>query len=146
MANYRNILVAVDLNEETNVVVYKASEMASQYDAQLSIVHVVEPLGYAYGGDIPIDMTEVQSQLKGHAATQLQKIGSQFSIPEENQYVVIGRPEAEIHRMVEESGYDLVVVGSHGKHGLQLLFGSTSSGVLHGSNCDVLAVRLTGNS
>ena len=54
MANYRNILVAVDLNNETNVVVYKASELANIYKAKLSIAHVVELLGYAYGGDIPL--------------------------------------------------------------------------------------------
>ena len=37
---------------------------------------------------------------------------------------------------------DLIVVGSHGRHGLALLLGSTASGVLHGAPCDVLAVRV----
>jgi universal stress protein A len=37
---------------------------------------------------------------------------------------------------------DLVVVGSHGRHGLSLLLGSTANGVLHGAGCDVLAVRV----
>ena len=35
-----------------------------------------------------------------------------------------------------------IVVGSHGRHGLALLLGSTASGVLHGAKCDVLAVRI----
>jgi universal stress protein A len=35
-----------------------------------------------------------------------------------------------------------VVVGSHGRHGLALLLGSTANGVLHGSPTDVLAVRV----
>lgn len=142
MANYRNILVAVDLNNETNVVVYKASELANIYKAKLSIAHVVEPLGYAYGGDIPIDMTEVQTQLKNHATAHLEKIGTQFSIDAASQYVTIGRPDTEIHNLIEEHHFDLVVVGSHGKHGLQLLLGSTCNGILHGATCDVLAVRL----
>ena len=37
---------------------------------------------------------------------------------------------------------DLIVVGSHGRHGIALLLGSTANGVLHGAPCDVLAVRV----
>jgi len=37
------------------------------------------------------------------------------------------------------------VVGSHGRHGLALLLGSTANGVLHGASCDVLAVRVGNN-
>ena len=37
---------------------------------------------------------------------------------------------------------DLIVVGSHGRHGLALLLGSTANDVLHGAPCDVLAVHL----
>ena len=39
-------------------------------------------------------------------------------------------------------GVDLIVVGSHGRHGFALLLGSTSTGVLRGAQCDVLAVRV----
>lgn len=55
---------------------------------------------------------------------------------------VFGRPESEIHRMAETEAMDLVVIGSHGRHGLGLLLGSTANGALHGANCDVLAVRV----
>lgn len=44
--------------------------------------------------------------------------------------------------MAEDESTDLIIVGSHGRHGLALLLGSTASGVLHHSPCDVLAVRL----
>ena len=37
---------------------------------------------------------------------------------------------------------ELIVVGSHGRHGFSLIFGSTSNSVLHGAQCDVLAVRI----
>ncbi len=63
-------------------------------------------------------------------------------ISKENQVVTVGRPESEIHRLAKEQGVDLVVVGSHGRRGIQLLLGSTANGVLHGSECDVLAVRI----
>jgi len=51
-------------------------------------------------------------------------------------------PDSEIHRLAKDQGLDLIVVGSHGRHGLSLLLGSTSTGVLHGAKCDVLAVRI----
>jgi len=37
---------------------------------------------------------------------------------------------------------DLIVLGTHGQKGVQLLLGTTANSVLHGSNCDVLAVRI----
>jgi universal stress protein A len=37
---------------------------------------------------------------------------------------------------------DLIVIGTHGRHGLGLLLGSTANGVLHGVKRDVLAVRV----
>jgi universal stress protein A len=55
---------------------------------------------------------------------------------------MLGRPENEIHGLAEEINANLIVVGSHGRHGLALIFGSTANGVLHGAGCDVLAVRV----
>ncbi len=65
-----------------------------------------------------------------------------MGVAPENQHLIFGRPESEIHRIAEEQGADLIVVGSHGRHGLALLLGSTANGVLHGASCDVLAVRV----
>lgn len=55
---------------------------------------------------------------------------------------VYGQPRQEIHRLAAEQACDLIVVGSHGRHGLALLLGSTANDVLHGAPCDVLAVHL----
>ena len=68
------------------------------------------------------------------------------SMRSERRHLVVGRPESEIHHVAEEIGADLIVVGSHGRHGLALLMGSTANGVLHGSKCDVLAVRVPESS
>jgi universal stress protein A len=57
-------------------------------------------------------------------------------------YIVTGHTESEIHRVAKEISADLIIVGSHGRHGLALLLGSTANGVLHGATCDVLAVRV----
>ncbi|GGY66590.1 universal stress protein [Marinobacter zhanjiangensis] len=142
MSVYKKILVAIDLTEEAPQVLEKAVEIGKQHDARLLLAHVVEPVGYAYGGDIPMDLSELQDQLDKAAREQLAAYGKQYGIPEDNQIVTVGRPESEIHHLSEDQGVDLVIVGSHGRRGIQLLLGSTANGVLHGAKCDVLALRI----
>ncbi len=143
MTSYSKILVAIDLTEEAPQVLKKAKRIADTFQAELTLVHVVEPVGYAYGGDIPMDLTELQEQLDKAAKSQLEAYGREYDVPPERQLASVGRPESEIHRLCEEKQFDLVIVGSHGRHGFQLLLGSTANGVLHGAECDVLAVRIT---
>lgn len=142
MSSYSKILVAIDLTEEAPQVLRKATELARAFDAQVLLAHVIEPVGYAYGGDIPMDLTELQDQLDKAAREQLAAYGQEYGIPESNQIVSVGRPESEIHHLCEDRGADLCIVGSHGRSGIQLLLGSTANGVLHGTKVDVLAVRI----
>lgn len=142
MSAFNKMLVAIDLTEEAPQVLNKAKAMSEAHNAELLLVHVVEPVGYAYGGDIPMDLTELQDQLDKAAHEQLETYGNQYGVPKDQQMVTVGRPESEIHRIAKEQGVDLIVVGSHGRKGFQLLLGSTANGVLHGTECDVLAVRI----
>lgn len=142
MAIYQKMIVAIDLTEEAPHVLDKAMEIGNAHGSEVVLVHIVEPVGYAYGGDIPMDLTELQDQLDKAARDQLQGYGEKYGIKPDNQVVLVGRPESEIHRLSEELNADLIVVGSHGRKGFQLLLGSTANGVLHGAVCDVLAVRI----
>ena len=105
-------------------------------------MHVIEPLSFAYGGDIPMDFSGIQDEIHQQASAQLETFGEKHAIPASARHVVLGQPEVEIHAMAEELDADLIVVGSHGRYGLALLMGSTANGVLHGASCDVLAVRV----
>ena len=142
MSGYSTMLLAVDLSEESKTVAMRAASLRGAYNAVLHIIHVIEPLSFAYGGDIPMDFSGIQEEIHLQAKAQLQQFGKQFAIPADRQHLVLGRPEVEIHSMAELLETDLVVVGSHGRHGLALLMGSTANGVLHGASCDVLAVRV----
>ena len=142
MASYKRILVGLDLSEECSQVLQKAADISGAFGAELSLAHVIEPLTFAYGGDIPMDLSEVQEQLQTQAKEQLRKAATQLNVPPERQRVVLGQPATEIHRLAEELEADLIIIGSHGRHGLALLLGSTANGVLHGASCDVLAVRV----
>lgn len=142
MASYKRILVGLDLSEESSQVLQKAADIGDACGGEVSLAHVIEPLTFAYGGDIPMDLSEVQEQLQNQAKEQLRKSADKLGIPAERQHVVLGQPASEIHRLADELEADLIVIGSHGRHGLALLLGSTANGVLHGAACDVLAVRV----
>jgi universal stress protein A len=142
MSIYQNILVAIDLNEEANKVVQKAHHLSLQSGAKLTLIHVTEPLSYAYGGDIPMDLSTIQKQLHDDAEQRMSDFVKQQELSNVDQLLVSGHIETEVHRVAIELSTDLIVVGSHGRHGLALLLGSTSNGILHGATCDVLAVRV----
>ena len=142
MSVYKHVLVAVDLTDEADAVLTKARIIAEANDARLTLVHVVEPLSVAYGSDIPLDLTTLQDEITQQARERIAKLADKINVDKGEQHVVYGRPEREVHRIAEESDIDLVVVGSHGRHGLALILGSTSTSILHGASCDVLAVRV----
>ena len=142
MGGYRRIVLAVDLTEESNIVAERAQMLARAFDAELHLVHVIEPLSLAYGGDIPMDLSTVQDQIHEQAKSHLAEFAATLSVPAARQHLIFGRPESEIQRTAQAVNADVIVVGSHGRHGLALLLGSTANGVLHGARCDVLAVRV----
>jgi len=142
MAKYTHILAAIDFSQESKIVIDRAAALRDACGARLSVIHVIEPLSFAYGGDIPMDFSGIQEEIHKQAQLQIGAICTPLNVDEQDRHLVVGRPVSEIHRIAEESGVDLIVIGSHGRHGLALLMGSTANGVLHGCCCDVLAVRV----
>lgn len=137
---YSHILVGLDLSEESSLVIDKAIALARMCGAQLSIAHVIEPITFAYGGDMPLDVSEVQEQQVEKAEQELQILAKKIDFPVQQQHVLVGQPATELHYLAQQQGVDLIIVGSHGRKGLALLLGSTPNSVLHGATCDVLAV------
>ena len=142
MSSYNHILVGLDLSPESQLVIDRVKELFSDKDVRISLLHVQEPLSFAYGGDIPMDLSEVQAQMEEQAHSRLHSFCQQLGLANENSHVLIGQPAHEMHQFAKDNAVDLTVVGSHGRHGLALVFGSTANGVLHGAVCDVLAVRI----
>lgn len=142
MTIYSHILVGLDLSKESHTVLEKAVELAKFCDAKISLIHIVEPLAFAYTGDLPINLMDTEQALLGHAKTQLDDFATALPHPPEFCDVVLGSTAYEIHKKAEELAADLLVVGSHGRHGLALIMGSTASDVIHGAKRDVLAVRI----
>ena len=89
-----------------------------------------------------MDFSAIQEEIQGQAKEQLDKLCATLSVPETNRHLVTGRPESEIPTQAKAVACDLIVVGSHARWGLALLLGSTTDGVMHGADCDVLAVKV----
>ena len=107
----------------------------------MSLIHVIEPI-QIYGPIPTIDYASIQNHTKEFAEKKLMELGNQYAIDAAHQHVLDGVAQKEIHVFAEQNGVDLIVVGSHGRHGVSLLLGSTANAVLHGAHCDVLAVRV----
>lgn len=142
MKKYTNILLALQLEPKTdNRVIKKAKEFVAQYGAKLTLVHAIENLssyGAAYGVAAGIDLEKI---LEDEAQSAMTQVASDLSVNKNQQIIKAGPAKHIILEQAKESRADLIIVGSHGKHGVQLLLGSTANAVLHSADCDVLAVR-----
>ncbi len=144
MSCYQHILLATDFSEHGKAVADKAKSLAALHQATLSLIHVVDntPITDSIYGSFGSFEGDLMEQLMDSAKDQLSKIATEFCIAENDQMLEVGSPKFEIVRVAKEKNVDLIVIGSHGRHGLALLLGSTATGVLHYAECDVLAVRL----
>lgn len=146
MGGYKHILLAVDF-ESVEIVAVRAKALAETYQAALSLIHVVDNMPIpdtGYGLDTALDV-DLTGEIIAAAKQQLSGLANKLGVEETRLWVELGSPKLEITRIAEENQVDLIVVGSHGRHGLALLLGSTANGVLHHAQCDVLAVRLKDN-
>jgi universal stress protein A len=140
---YRHVLAAVETHDEGRPVLARARDLARQFGARLSAVHVVEYLPVDPAGDAllttPVDLSRERA---AQAEARLQEWCRELGIPPEQARVAVGTITAEILRAAEEGGADLIVVGHHPRSGLAALFGHTEGGVVRRASCDVLAVHL----
>lgn len=140
---YAHLLIAIDLTDDCHLVLKRAQKLCQALSCQATLVHVVEPLTMAFGGDVPMDLSLLQQQQTEQAQHKLSVLAEQHALLQSNNcHLLYGQPRQEIHQLAKEQGCDLIVVGSHGRHGLALLLGSTANDLLSGAPCDVLAVDL----
>ena len=145
MKLYQNILVAIDFSESADSVMQRAVEFKAECQAKLTVMHVVDhlpPLGFGEEPLIAPDWMIPEKELITNAEKSLDAIVLEHNLQDCDQLVTLGTASNEIIRVTDERKCDLIIVGSHGRHGVRLLLGSTANGVLHHANCDVLAVRV----
>jgi universal stress protein A len=140
---YRHLLVAVDLSPVTEQVLTRAKEIASENNALFSMVHVMEHSPVAYGGEfsIPIDVN-LEQTLETEARKEMGRLGAKYGIPPQQQYLEAGSVKLAVTELSQKLGVDLIIAGTHGHHGLDILLGSRANAILHNAQCDVLVIRV----
>ncbi len=143
MNAYQHILLAVDFMPGVENVCRRAHELAECTGAQLSVIHVVEPVVMAppYEGvpSLPVDFEE---QMLKSTQDSLKQLVEKEAMQDAGWSVEVGSVKWTIIEYAKEQNVDLIVIGSHGRHGLERLLGSTANAVLHAAPCDVLAVHI----
>lgn len=143
MSGYSHVLIAIDLSDDSATVVQRALELARRFNARVSVLHVVEFIPVDPAGEAllppPVDL---ENELVRAAKERLEELCRTLKIEALPHNVVTGSIKAELLRAIKEEHADLIVLGSHERHGLALLLGSTERSILHKAGCDVLAVRL----
>lgn len=143
MKLYKNILVAVDLSKDSAKILDKARQLAKANDAKLSLIHVIEPIAVGYAIEVSsIDVDGLHQEAAKQARNSLLEVGANLDIPESGLHTALGQPAREIKELASEIKADLIIMGNHARHGWELIFGSTSTGVSHGVECDLLTVHV----
>ncbi|MDA1016435.1 MAG: universal stress protein [Planctomycetota bacterium] len=147
MIQLKRILAPTDFSERSISSIVTASDFASQFDAELQILHVVyNP--YPYGGGAYEAVVDSRPQLKAAARKQLENLpGPPWEgLLNISRHVRFGHATVEILAHSMRHDIDLIVQNTHGRTGLsRFLIGSVAENVVRKAACPVLTVRGTGN-
>jgi universal stress protein A len=142
MPDYKNILLVVDLSEDSRVIGERAKAIAACYGAQIALLHVVEYVPVEPMGEALLPTVQIEGELVERARQRLAELTQQLGLSQSRQLVETGGIKSEIIRTAQRLNADLIVVGSRERHGLAILLNFTEDAILHAAPCDVLAVRL----
>ena len=146
MKDFKTILFANDFAETSEEVFDYALNLAKKYDAKLLIVHVINEPVDLRGFYVPhISFENLEKEIAEGAEKMMEKF-CRTKVKDFKNYetfVLSGIPYEEIMKKADESQASLIVMGTHGRRGLDhMLFGSTAERVVRGAGCPVLTVRL----
>lgn len=143
---FSTILFANDFSEGSDHAFEYALALAKQFSARLLIVHVINEPVDLRGFYVPhISFENLEQEIAESAAKMMDRFCSKnlAEFAPYEKFVISGVPYEEIVKKAAESNADLIVMGTHGRKGVDhLLFGSTAERVVRSAHCPVMTVRL----
>jgi len=146
MKQFEKILVAVDFSDNSSYAFDYALSLAKQFNSELLLLHVINEPVDLRGFYVPhISFEQLEKEIAAGAAIMMEQF-CQEKMQDYSNYktaIVTGTPFDEIIRKASEFEASLVVIGTHGRTGLDhIIFGSTAERVVRGAACPVLTIRL----
>ncbi|MHB9286715.1 universal stress protein [Halobacteriales archaeon Cl-PHB] len=141
---YDSILVPVDGSDESMAAVQEAADLATVHDAVLHVLYVVDSSTAV--NDAPMDVLSHLEQFGEEAIERARDVADDAGVRSVQGSVMMGLPVSDILEYVDEEEVELVVMGTHGRSGLdRLLLGSVTEKVVRASPVPVLTVRTHGD-
>ena len=146
MNKIKTVLAAIDFSDSSDNAFQMALSMAKSYSAQLLVLHVINEPVDLRGFYVPhISFEKLEEEIEEGAQKMMESFCRQNIHNYENfeSLIVAGLPYEQIISQAEEKAADLIVIGTHGRTGLDhVLFGSTAEKVVRKSKIPVLTVQL----
>ena len=144
---FKHILVPVDFSANASEALAMAAELSRRFDARISLLHVFQPVSYAmpegYMLYTPKQLAELLTAFEAQLASAKAEAERAGAVTVRTDQVQ-GVPAVEITEYAEKERCDLIVMGTHGRTGLQrALLGSVTEQVLRHAACPVLTVRMS---
>lgn len=137
---YKHILVALELSDQSKVLIDRAVAMASYLGSDISFVHIDGTHGEIYRELVDIQADPTQRPLNEHAMTYLKTLSDDMAVPLKHFFVGTGDLADKLEGMVQEHDVDLIICGHH--HNLLSRFISYSRSLVNQSPVDILVVPI----
>jgi len=143
---FEKIVTAVDFSENSECAFEYALTLAAKFDAELTVLHVINEPVDLRGFYVPhISFEQLEKEIEESAEKMMEEFcrTRMGAFSNYKTAIVTGIPYDEIIHKAEEIGASLIVLGTHGRTGLDhLIFGSTAERVVRSANCPVMTIRL----
>jgi nucleotide-binding universal stress UspA family protein len=145
MVEIKKILFPCDFSENSTKILPYVLSVSEKYDGMIYLLHVVEDLLKWGGFYIPhLPLKDYQKEALEYAEKKMEEICREQlqSCPNFQRMILSGDPDAEILKTIESEGIDLVIMGTHGRKGLEhTIFGSVAENVVRKSPVPVLVIN-----
>ncbi|NTV48986.1 MAG: universal stress protein [Geobacteraceae bacterium] len=146
MKAFTKILIAIDFSENSECAFDYALTLATQFGAELTIVHVINEPVDLRGFYVPhISFEQLEKEIEESAVKMMDAFCSSKlgTFTNYKTSILTGIPCEEITAAAARIDASLIVLGTHGRTGLdRILFGSTAERVVRSASCPVMTVRL----
>jgi nucleotide-binding universal stress UspA family protein len=146
MKDFKTILFATDFSESSDYAFQYAYSLARKFEARLLLVHVINEPVDLRGFYVPhISFEKLEEEIEEGAKKMMEKF-CRTHIRDFDNYetlIVPGIPYDEVIKKATENSADLIVLGTHGRTGLDhVLFGSTAEKIVRKSPVPVMTIRI----